>query len=59
MKLEEPVGPWFINVIHLEVGGRPWCCSPVDYNHVQWSKNLNEVSCAACFREATETRTEI
>lgn len=54
MILEEPVGPWFINVVHLRYAGRPWCCSPVDYGRVEWSNKVEEVSCAKCLREMDE-----
>lgn len=57
-RLMEPEGPWFVNVTHLRVAGRPWCRSPVDYARVKWSKDWSDVDCAACHRERPSAESE-
>ena len=47
---KEPSAPWFVDVKHLRVGGRPLCGSPVDYGRVIWAEVWQDVDCAACHR---------
>lgn len=53
MMYQQPQGPWFVNVRHWRVQGRPYCQSPVDYSVVEMSDTLINSNCAACFKEAS------
>lgn len=62
MNIEEPKGPWFVNVHHFKFLYRPYCQSPVDYDMVRMSGDMSKVNCAKCLREVknmTEREKEI